>query len=585
MLGRMSALNRFRRIMGLIKMGTPIGDVLEAIILAVEEEDPAICCSIYLLDPQTRMLNLAAAPGLPPKYRQDVMQAPIGPDVGSCPVAAFRNERVIVEDIQTDPRWAPIKHLVEGKNLCACWSEPIRGSMGEVLGTFAIYRTHIGGPSADDLGFMEAAAELGSIAISRVRASAELETARDAAEAANRTKSDFLANMSHEIRTPLNGVIGVVAALSRTELTPEQREMVALIESSGVTLERLVSDVLDFSKVEAGQLEIEMHAFDLRAELDAVIDVFRIKADEKALGFPVAYGEFARGQFLGDGVRIRQVLSNLLSNAVKFTDAGEVRVGIELTDAADPALPSTLVLEVQDTGAGFDANFADQLFQRFSQADTTITRRFGGSGLGLSITRALIELMGGEISAESKPGQGSAFRVVLPLARTRSLAAYDADRRPDPDAAVSLPDRAAGGLEGLRVLLAEDHPINQRVVQLILEPFGMELTTVENGREAVDAFAAETFDLVLMDMQMPIMDGLAATRALRQYEAAHPDRPRSAIVMLSANAMRQHRLDAEAAGADLHLPKPVTAVRLVEGVMEALQAQTVPERASVPADA
>jgi signal transduction histidine kinase/ActR/RegA family two-component response regulator len=576
----MSALNRFRRIMGLIKMGTPIGDVLEAIIQAVEEEDAAITCSVYLLDPHTKLLNLAAAPGLPPQYRQAVAQAPIGPDIGSCPSAAYKNERVVVEDIQTDPRWAPIKFLVEGTNLCACWSEPIRGSVGEVLGTFAIYRSRIGGPSSDDINFMEAAAELAGIAIGRVRASAELEAARDAAEAANRAKSDFLANMSHEIRTPLNGVIGVVAALSRTELSPAQREMVSLIESSGVTLERLVSDVLDFSKIEAGHLEIEMREIDLKAELDAVIDVFHIKADEKALGFHAAYGERARGAFRGDGVRIRQVLSNLLSNAVKFTRQGEVRVRIDLVDAADPDQPCCLTLEVTDTGAGFDADFAEQLFQRFSQADTTITRRFGGSGLGLSITRALAEQMGGQITAQSQVGRGSAFRVELPLARTISLEDYDAGLKASQGDGDSLSGPEAPELQGLRVMLAEDHPINQRVVQLILEPFGVDLTTVDNGQQAVDAFAMETFDLVLMDMQMPVMDGIAATRALRQYEAAHPDHPRSAIVMLSANAMRQHRLEAVSAGADMHLAKPITAVSLIEGIFDVLQARSAAQTAT-----
>ena len=567
MLGRMSALNRFRRIMGLIKMGTPIGDVLEAIIQAVEEEDAAITCSVYLLDPQTKILRLAAAPGLPPQYRRAVAHAPISPDFGSCPRAAYKNERVIVEDIQNDPSWAPIRSLVEGTELCACWSEPIRGGLGEVLGTFAIYRSHIGGPSDDDINFMEAAAELAGIAIGRVRAADEL-------EAANRAKGDFLANMSHEIRTPLNGVIGVLAALSRTELTPAQREMVSLIESSGVTLERLVSDVLDFSKIEAGHLEIEMREIDLRAELDAVIDVFHIKADEKALGFPVTYGDLARGQFLGDGVRIRQILSNLLSNAVKFTSQGEVRVSIDLIDAPDAGQPSTLVLEVADTGTGFDAGFADQLFQRFSQADTTITRRFGGSGLGLSITQALVELMGGRITAQSDAGRGSAFHVELPLERTISLKAYSAGLKAARGEAENLDGPAARGIEGLRVLLAEDHPINQRVVQLILDPFGVALTTVEDGLQAVDAFVTEAFDVVLMDMQMPQMDGLAATRALRQYESTHPDRPRAAIIVLSANAMRQHRLDALAAGADLHVPKPITAAGLIDAVFEVLQSRT-----------
>ena len=564
---RTSALIRFRRIMSLITVGTPIGDVLEAIIQAVEEEAPDVACSIYLLDRETRWLHLAAAPSLPPRYRNTVVAAPIGPDVGSCPVAAFRNERVIVEDIQTDPLWAPIKHLVEGTGLCACWSQPIRGSEGEVIGTFAIYRQRVGGPGADDLGFMETASEMASIAIGRVKTQEELAAARDAAEAANRAKGDFLANMSHEIRTPLNGVIGVVAALAQTELSGAQREMVALIESSGVTLERLVSDVLDFSKIEAGRLEIETRTFDLRAELDAVVEVFRIKAEEKGLHFPVARSPAARGEFVGDDVRIKQILSNLLSNAVKFTAEGEVRVTIEITDPALQGEPSVLTLEVRDTGVGFDKAAAEPA---------------GDGGVGLSITRALIELLGGSIETESAPGQGSRFQVSLPLTRACSLEAYDEERAASRRSVLTGGEDhpVATALRGLKVLLADDHPINQRVVQLILEPFLVEVTTVENGRAAVDAFEAGAFDLVLMDMQMPVMDGLAATRALRQFEAVHPHRPRAAVVMLSANAMRQHRLEAEAAGADLHVPKPVTAQRLIEGMLEVLAAAAPQEAAT-----
>ena len=708
-MSRTSAHNAFRRTMTLMAAGNPLAVVLDAIVLSVEAEAPGILCSILLLDEASERLALGAGPSLPDRYNQAIEGVLIGPEVGSCGTAAFLNQRVIVEDIQTDPLWKDFKDLAAETGLRACWSQPIQGANDTVLGTFAIYHREISIPSDADIVFIESAAELAAIAIDRQRAQEELarsearaqhaaqierDTARDlttffevsldmlcirdmdlrfvkvnqawervlgyrvdelegapmldfvhpddasdtsghmermrvdnevmgfvnryrhrdgryrhlewrarrvgdrvfgvardvterlaieadmsaarqAAEAANQAKSDFLANMSHEIRTPLNGVIGVVAALGQTPLTDAQREMVGLIRSSGVTLERLVSDILDVSKIEAGRLEIEHRIFDLRDELGALIDLHQVRAQEKGLSFRVEYGDAARGDFDGDSTRIKQVLGNLLSNAVKFTTVGEVVLRIDVADGAVEGQTSVARFKVRDSGVGFDAAAAAGLFQRFSQADSTITRRFGGTGLGLSICRALVEMMGGEITAQSQPGSGSLFRVVLPLARRQSLEVYDAGqgaRRTGDTSAANEPtiDRESG----LRILLAEDHPTNQKVVQLILAPYGVELTIVENGAEAVERLRGEAFDLVLMDMQMPVMDGLAATRAIRRLEHDEPERPRTPVVMLSANAMSQHRLDALAAGADLHIPKPVTAEALIAGIAEALDART-----------
>jgi CheY-like chemotaxis protein len=396
-----------------------------------------------------------------------------------------------------------------------------------------------------------------------------MQAAQAAAEAANRAKSDFLANMSHEVRTPLNGVIGIVGALAQTALTAQQREMVDLIQASGATLERLVSDILDVSKIEAGRLELEVGEFDLDVALDSILDVARIRCDDKGVAFRLERGPGARGRFSGDPVRLKQILDNLLSNAVKFTHAGSITVGIDVIEVA--GRPAELGLSVADTGIGFDPALAASLFDRFSQADGTITRRFGGSGLGLSISKALAEMMGGRIEASSTPGQGSRFSFQAPLPRTQSLEAYDRARNEQGEAAPAsvAPISAAGPL---RILLAEDNVTNQKVVSLILEPLGAELSVVENGAEAVEAFRAGAFDLVLMDLQMPMMDGLAATRAIRAMEAGEPSRTRTPIAVLSANAMAHHRDEALQAGADLHIAKPVTARGLIQGVERALAA-------------
>ena len=376
--------------------------------------------------------------------------------------------------------------------------------------------------------------------------------ARDLAEAANRAKSEFLANMSHEIRTPLNGVMGVASALARTDLTPAQAEMVGLIETSGQTLEAILADVLDLARIESGRLELKPEPFDLAACLRSAAALFRPNAQEKGLAFDLAIDTTVFGAFVGDAVRLRQILCNLLSNAVKFTTHG--RISLEAAVTAEGRLSVT----VTDSGIGFGPDVKARLFERFEQADGSITRRFGGTGLGLAISRALAEAMGGVLEAWSEPGAGSRFTLSLDLERWNQPLIERAT-----STAPCHPDAQAP-----RVLLAEDHPINRKVVELLFSGSGVELTTVENGAEAVDAAATGAFDLILMDMQMPVMDGLTAIREIRAAESRGRLFP-VAIWALSANALPEHVAASMAAGADGHLSKPVSADALFAALAEA----------------
>ncbi len=384
-----------------------------------------------------------------------------------------------------------------------------------------------------------------------------LAKARDAAEAANRAKSEFLANMSHEIRTPLNGVMGVASALSRTTLDPAQKEMVGLIETSAQTLEGLLSDVLDLARIESGRLELKAEPFELAQSVEDVGALFFPAARDKGLEFSITTAPSARGEFKGDAIRFRQILSNLISNAVKFTAAGKITVSVDVEGAS----PERVVVQVCDTGIGFDAAAGARLFERFEQADGSITRRYGGTGLGLAISRSLADAMGGELYATSSPGEGSVFTLKLSLPRPLSEAAADSSK---PETGGEPFD-----LSRFRVLLAEDHPTNRRVVELILRSAGVELTCVEDGAEAIRVWAGGDFDLVLMDMQMPVMDGLTAIRAIRRREAAESSRPRTLIYALTANAMAEHDKASAEAGADGHLTKPITVDDLLSAVRDA----------------
>jgi PAS domain S-box-containing protein len=380
--------------------------------------------------------------------------------------------------------------------------------------------------------------------------------AKDQAEAATRAKSAFLATMSHEIRTPLNGVLGMAQAMAMGELDAQQRERLDVVRQSGEALLAILNDVLDLSKIEAGKLELEEAEFDIGELARAAHATFVATAQAKGLGFGLKVERNASGVYRGDSVRVRQILYNLVSNALKFTDHGEVKVSVG-------RVRGSLVLTVSDTGIGIAPDQRAILFQKFEQADASTTRRFGGTGLGLSICRDLAELMGGKVEVDSVPGEGATFRATLPLIRMASRQKAAAHCATEPTATID--GRA------IRVLAAEDNGMNQLVLKTLLNQVGVEAVMVPDGRAAIAAWEREPWDLILMDVQMPVMDGPTATGVIRARETAE-GRARTPIVALTANAMAHQVLEYKTAGMDDFVAKPIEASRLYTVIQCALDA-------------
>ncbi len=385
-----------------------------------------------------------------------------------------------------------------------------------------------------------------------VSSNRELATAREAADAASRAKSDFLAMMSHEIRTPLNGVIGLANLLAETALDERQRDYVESIRHCGDALLDLVSDVMDFSKIEAGRLELESIPFDPRELVRTTIDLFAVRAMAKGLTLDLYVDDDVPPRVRGDPARLRQILVNLLGNALKFTDRG----GITLTLASDRSGPRPgLRFAVADTGIGIPLEAQGRLFREFTQADTSTTRRYGGTGLGLAICKRLVTLMGGSIVLESARGAGSTFSFHVP-AQTETELPVSSGTRASDDADLDL--------RGLTtVLLVEDNPVNQLIVVTMLENCGANVEVASNGLEAVEQIHRAPFDLVLMDCQMPEMDGFEATRAIRRIPT---EAGRVPIVALTANAVAGDVERCLEAGMDDYLAKPLRKPELLRAL-------------------
>ncbi|TWT96069.1 Sensory/regulatory protein RpfC [Botrimarina colliarenosi] len=547
------------RVLQLLASGAPLPEVLGALIGEVERHIGNTTVAISAVEANSEWFGDAIGLQISGQQREGLRQLPYS-KLGAAPARAavtlqpefdLHNQRSAVVDA------SGFESTAHGG---ACWAIPVVTADGRLLAVLTLFYKHSREPNDDELGLLLSAGSLASLAIEQRNGEKAIKAAMHKATEANRSKSEFLANMSHEIRTPLNAILGFADLLlsDSNELDAERRGQIETISTSGKHLLELINDVLDLSKIEAVEVRVEKEPTDPNRVLAEVMSLLRVKAVQKGITLDCEWRTPAPTVVHTDGARLRQLLVNLVGNAVKFTEHGGVRVVAAIEAHGDDA---TLRLDVTDTGVGIAEDKLGEIFNPFVQADASVTRRFGGTGLGLAICRRLTEAMGGSISVTSKPGQGSCFTLRLPAG---DLSGVASNSRPVCDAVDSHLTRSADskshgqvGLEGLRVLVVEDGETNRRLISLVLRRAGAEVEMANNGQEGVDAALACDFDAILMDMQMPVMDGYTAASRLREANYGGP------IIALTAHAMMGDEQRCLDSGCSDYLTKPIEAPRLM----------------------